>query len=279
MFAKINDCKIYYEVHGKEDGETIFFIHGGPGKSDCRSDIESFKPLREDYKLVFLDMRGSGRSDEKGPFSHEQWASDIDGLREFLEIDKIIIHGCSYGGFLSQEYAIRYPGNIKKVMLNVTSSNTTNNRLKSLAVENALKSNVPGITEELLNRLFDGEVQSNEDFKEIFRIILPLYSKVELDEKAKTEAVEAFWYHYETHNFAFSQNLPNFNVTHRLKEIKVPVLVTAGRHDWITPLVCSEEIVKEIEDVQFEIFENCGHSLIKDETERYVKLVKKFLQQ
>lgn len=273
MLAVINDCQIYYEVHGKEDGKALFFIHGGPGVGDCRKDIETFSSLGEKYKLVFIDMRGSGRSEDKPPYTHEQWAADIDGLREHLGIEKIMIHGCSYGGFLSQEYVLRYSERVTHVILNVTAAN---NKHQNLAIENALQRNLPGVDIELLKRLFNGEVRSNEDFKEIFLAILPLYA-MNFDQDQARQRIDSIFYHYETHNYAFKYNLAKFDLTNRLQEISVPVLVTGGRHDWITPAIYSEEIAKKIPNSTLVIFEENGHSLIREEPERYMEVLTDFL--
>jgi proline iminopeptidase len=273
MYTTINDNQLYYEVHGKEDGEPIFFIHGGPGLGDCRNDIQTFSILEDQYKLVFLDMRGSGRSEAKPPFTHEQWTEDIHELRHQLALGKINIHGSSYGGFIALEYVLRYPEYVSRVMLNVTSSN---NRHHYLAIENALKSNLPGIDRDMLERLFAGKVKSNEEFKEMFGAILPLYA-VQYDEEKARERLEAIYFHYQTHNDAFRYNLENYNLTERLHEIKVPVLVTGGRHDWITPAECSEETAAGIEGSTLVIFEDNGHSLIREKTEQYTSLLKDFL--
>lgn len=273
MYIKINGNKLYYEIHGKENCETIFFIHGGPGVGDCRGDIRAFSSLEDQYKLVFIDMRGSGRSEANPPFTHKQWTADIDEFRKQLNIDKIKIFGGSYGGFLSLEYALRYPENLTHVMLRDTASN---NNYNDTSIEKALKSNLPGISRNMLDRLFGGRVSSNDEFKEMFGAILPLYT-VEYDEELAKTRLDSIHYHYETHNYAFHENMPKFNITEKLKEIKVPVLVTVGKHDWITPVEASEEIAAAVDKSIFVIFENSGHSPHLEENEKYVKLVREFL--
>lgn len=274
MLTTINGCEIYYEVHGKEDGEAIFFIHGGPGMSDCRGDIAAFSALGDEYKLVFMDMRGSGRSEEKPPYTHEQWTADIDELRKQLGLSKIKMLGGSYGGFLTLEYALRYPQNLTHIVLRDTAPS---NKYNHLSTERALNSNLPGINEEMLVRLFEGQVHSDEDFKELFRAIQPLYT-VERDEAKEEEKLNSIYFHYQTHNYAFSVNQPNYDVTDRLKTIPVPVLVTVGRHDWITPVVASEDIAREIPTSTLVVFENSGHSPHHEENEKYIKLVRDFLK-
>lgn len=269
----INDNKLYYEIHGNPEGETIFFIHGAPGLGDCRSDIKSFSPLGDKYRLVFMDMRGSGRSGGNPPFTHEQWTADIEEMRKTLVDGPIKILGGSYGGFLALEYALRYPDNVTHVLLRDTAPSNKHNHL---SVDRANKSNLPGLTEENVIRLFDGKVNSNEDLKEVFSALQPLYT-VEYDEEAVQKRMDDIFYRYETHNYAFRYNQETYDITADLKKIKVPTLVTVGRHDWITPVECSEIIAEEIPNSELVIFENSGHSPQVEENDSYLKLVRAFL--
>jgi proline-specific peptidase len=275
MFTTLNDCKIYYEVHGKEDGKSIFFIHGAPGLGDCRADLQAFKSLGDQYKLVFLDMRGSGRSEDKPPYSHEQWTADIDELRKQLNLDKIMIHGGSYGGFLTFEYVLRYQDHVSHVLLRDTAANQDYHHLST---ERALKANLPGVTEEVLDRLWKGETTSNQDLKEIFGSLLPLYT-VEQNPEQIQDRIDSIYYHYETHNYAFKVNQPNYNIQDQLKSINVPVLVSVGRHDWVTPVECSETIASELPNSTLIIYENSGHSPHAEENEKYLENVRQFISE
>ncbi|WP_061809001.1 alpha/beta fold hydrolase [Rossellomorea vietnamensis] len=273
MKVKLNGCEIYYEVHGNPDNETIFIIHGGPGMSDCRGDVHSFKALADGYQLVFLDNRGSGRSEEVPPYTHEQWTADIDALRAHLGIEKITILGGSYGGYLSLEYVLRYSERVNKVILRDTAAN---DRYTDLSMQKALDSKLPGINEEMLERLFTGKVRSNEEFREMIKAILPLYT-VKFDEAKANEKLDNIFFHYQTHNYAFSVNKQSYDVSGRLGEIKVPVLITVGVHDWVTPVECSDELAGGIPNNQYVKFMNSGHSPQIEENEKYIKLVRDFL--
>ncbi|NGP44887.1 alpha/beta hydrolase [Bacillaceae bacterium SIJ1] len=273
MFTTLNGCSIYYELHGKEEGEPIFFIHGGPGMSDCRGDVHSFSALGDEYRLIFLDMRGSGRSADVPPYTHEQWTADIDALRAFLGYETVHMLGGSYGGFLTLEYVTRYPQRVRSVMLRDTAPS---NDYNDLSMQKAMDSQLPGITQEMLDRLFGGQVKSNEEFKEMYRAILPLYT-VDFDEEQAEAKVNDIYYHYETHNYAFHVNKKSYNVIDQLSEIRQPMLITVGRHDWITPVVCSEDIAKHVPNGKLVIFENSGHSPQVEEKESYLKTVRAFL--
>ena len=274
MITTINENEIYYEVYGENNEETIFFIHGAPGLGDCRGDIKAFSTLSDQYRLVFMDMRGSGRSEGKPPFTHEQWTADIEEMRKRLVNGPIKILGGSYGGYLTLEYVLRYPESVTHVLLRDTGSNSD---FDQNSVNRALESNLPGITEVGIRRLFDGTVESNEELKDLFFAIQPLYT-VKYDEAAVKERTDSIYYRYKTHNYAFHYNKPKFNLDNDLPKISVPTLVTVGRHDWITPVEGSELIAEKIPKSKLVIFENSGHSPQLEENEDYLQLVREFLK-
>jgi proline iminopeptidase len=270
----INGCPLYYEIHGSAGAsDTIFFIHGGPGLGDCRGDILTFKNLEEQYQLIFLDMRGSGRSADVPPYTHEQWIDDIDELRKKLGLEKIILHGASYGGFIVQEYALKYPENTKSIVLNVTAPD---NEHHYKAIENALDSDKTGIEKEQLERLFHGKVRSNADFKALYKKILPLYA-MKQDKEAQRKKLEQIYFHYETHNAAFHKNLKTFDLKNQLPELSIPALVVAGKHDWIISPEYSKNIADLIPKSVFVLFENYGHSLVREQGDCYISFINKFL--
>lgn len=271
---KINNCELYVEQYGIENEQSIVFIHGAPGLGDCRADKNAFMSLSDTFHLVFLDMRGSGRSEEVPPYTHEQWTSDIEELRKTLKLGKIILHGGSYGGFLSMEYALRYPQNVSHVLLRDTAPN---NSYSDASNKRALEANLPGVTEDVITRLFDGYVHSNEELKEMFHAILPLYT-VEYDPEQGKERVDDIFYHYETHNYAFNTNQLHYDVTEKLQSLSIPFLISVGRHDWITPVEASEEIAKNVKNHRLIIYENSGHSPHIEENVQYLQEVREFLK-
>lgn len=233
----------------------------------------SFGRLADEYRVVVFDARGSGQSEGNGVFSHEQWAADIDGLREWIGAEKIVMAGGSYGGFMSMEYALRYPDRVAAVVLRDTSPDNSN---AHLARENALASDRVKIDMEKFDRIDVGAVYDNEDLKDCWREILPLYDFT-YDPAATERKVEATPYRYEAHNYAFSVNLPAYDLKPRLSEISVPMLITVGRTDWITPVSCSQVIADLVPDSEMVVFEKSGHSPQIEEADAWTKTVRDFL--
>lgn len=271
-YMEINGAKLYVTRMGSHNKKTIIFLHGGPGLGDSRGDIQSFEPLSNDFHLVFLDLRGCGKSSDTPPYTHEQWIEDIEELRTTLNLDKIIIHGSSYGGFLAQEYAAKYPQNLEFLLLNVTTPDGTNDRN---AINNAKSSDRCHLTEEELQRLFSGNVKDDADFRYLYAGILPLYM-VTVDAERDQKKLDQVQFHYQTHNEAF-RNLIHFDMKEQLPQITVPTLITAGEVDWITPPEYAREIHTLLPNSDLVIFHGLGHSLVREETEFYINLVKSFM--
>src|SRR5438552_9670377 len=77
--------------------------------------------------------------------------------------------------------------------------------------------------------------------------------------------------------FAFDGNLSDWDRVDRLGEIRVPTLVTVGRHDELTP-ACSAQIHERIPGSRLVVLENGSHMTFWEETERYLQVVDEFLR-
>jgi proline iminopeptidase len=123
-FIDANGVMLYYMGLGR--GETLVILHGGPGASH-----DYFLPylllLPRHNRLVFIDERGSGRSQklEDGTgYTIENMVEDIEAVRKALNLGKINLLGHSYGGALVQAYALKYQQNLSHLILGSTWSST-----------------------------------------------------------------------------------------------------------------------------------------------------------
>ncbi len=267
---KVNGVNLTYDDAGT--GVAFVTLHGGPGMGSRKGDWTTFGPLTNSYRLISYDQRGNGESDEGEPYSHEQFVADLERLRQELDLGKIILLGGSYGGYIALEYALRHQENLHALILRDTAAN---NRYKNTSMARALASDFP-MDKDRLERLFAGEVESHDDFRESFAMIQPLYN-VARDPAAEAGRLAQIPFRYQTHNWAFSRNQADFDITEALRGVRTPVLVTVGRHDWITPLEASEELASVLPNSELVVFENSGHSPQLEETDRYLEVVRDFL--
>ncbi|GAA3665958.1 alpha/beta hydrolase [Nonomuraea antimicrobica] len=276
MYVDINGNRLNVEVLG--EGENVIIAHhGAPGLGSLTEPRASFGRLADAYRVVVFDARGSGSSGLTGPFSHEQWVADVEALRRWIGAERVVIAGGSYGGFIAMEYAARHPDRVSAVVLRDTSADNAN---QELATRNAAASSRVAIDRDKLDRIMSGTVRDDDDLRDCWREILPLYDH-DFDpvrDRAKVEQrVAATPYHYETHNYAFAVNQPAYDIKHLLPGITAPTLVTVGRHDWITPPECSETIARLIPRAELRIFEKSGHSPQVEEADLWEATVRTFL--
>jgi proline iminopeptidase len=273
MRLTINGAELEVEVLGQEGAPVLIAHHGAPGLASRAEPKASFGALADTYRVVVFDARGSGESSDTPPYSHEQWTADVDALREWAGAEKIIMAGGSYGGFLSLEYALRYPDRVAALVLRDTAAS---DRYRAVARHRAETTDRTTIDMEMFDRSFSGEVRDNDDFRACWRAILPLYD-YDYDPAKVDERADSTIYHYATHNHAFGVNLPGYDVTAALGRITCPTLITVGRYDWITPVEASQELADNLPGAELVVFEKSGHSPQIEEREVWLSTVRRFL--
>lgn len=109
---------LYIEECGNPEGVPVIFLHGGPGGAISETSRRFFDPSY--YRIILFDQRGSGQS---RPFLSLQdntplySVSDMEKIRQHLEIDQWIVFGGSYGSTLALAYAIHYPQTVLHLVL------------------------------------------------------------------------------------------------------------------------------------------------------------------
>ena len=115
-FVDAHGVLIYYKVIGR--GAPLMIVHGGPGASHDYL-LPHLLPLARTNKLIFIDERGSGRSEKLEDvtgYTVENMVEDVEAVRQALNLGKISLLGHSYGGVLAQAYAFKYQKNLTHLM-------------------------------------------------------------------------------------------------------------------------------------------------------------------
>lgn len=119
---KVNDINMYYEIHG--DGEPLLIIWGMGG--EISSFVDYMDNLDKDYKLIFFDNRGTGRTDKPDEeYSFEMMAENAVSLLDKLDIESAHILGISMGSRIALVMAAKYPELVKSLILNVAAARST----------------------------------------------------------------------------------------------------------------------------------------------------------
>jgi L-proline amide hydrolase len=78
--------------------------------------------------------------------------------------------------------------------------------------------------------------------------------------------------------FTVVGTIRDFDITDRLEEIEVPVLLVSGAHDEVRPNVV-EAMHERLRDSRWELFEDSSHMPHVEEPERFLTVVERFLEQ
>lgn len=248
---------------------TLLLLHGGPGM-----DHSAFKPafsrLADICEVVYYDHRGQGRSDRRTPdeWTLDVWADDVVRFCDALGIERPIVLGNSFGGFVAQRYGHRHPGHASKIVLSSTAPRM------DLAPVVAMFAKLGGPEAAEVARAFWTD-PSPEHQVEYLRVCGPLYTQTPgniFDTARTVRNMELLEYFVNGEQRVFDE-LPH------LGAITVPVLVLAGELDPVCPLKASEDIVAHLNPAltQFECFERCGHGVFRDDPERAFAVLREFI--
>ena len=282
MFAKIRDTKLYFDIEGAglvpagdrmKEKPVAFLLHGGPG-ADHTSYKPTFSRLSDRMQLVYIDHRGQGRSarGDKSTYTLDNNVEDMEALRQYLGLDKIIVIGGSYGGMVALTYASRYPQHVSHLIVIATAADSRFlKRAQELLAERGTEEQIA-----IAHHLWNGSFESEEQLHYYFQVMQPLYSIT-----YKPDAAQDTWgrtiLSVDAINVAFGGFLRTYNVLSDLSKITAPTLVIGGRYDWICPPEFSEEIAQAIPKSDLRIFENSGHSIRVDEPEALLDAIAGFI--
>jgi proline iminopeptidase len=250
-------------------------MHGGLGL-----DHTYFRPwldtLGNQSQIIYYDHRGNGRSARPENFddiTHGIWTSDADALRERLGFEKIILFGHSYGGYLAQEYALRYGDHLDGLILCCTAPAAD---FPHVIVANLQQRATPDQFQSVISAL-SAPVPDDATLKRVWLDALPLYFK-NYDPELGAAMLEQIHYRAAAFNHSFFTCQPRFNTLARLSEISTPTLIIAGRDDWVAPPAQgAERIHAAIPDSALVVLEDSGHFPFIEEKGRFVSVVAAWL--
>ena len=269
--------QIYYEVSGNPHGQPILFVHGGPGAGTQPLYRRFFDPKR--WRIVLFDQRGCGRSLPAACIDHNttpDLVSDMEQLRQHLNIHRWLLFGGSWGSTLALAYGQAYPERVTGFIL------------RGIFLCRPAE----------IQWFLYGMGQFFPEIWQRFRDHLPMAEQTDLlahyarrlnhpDPTIHLPAALA-WYHYEEacahllpspggsdpspaqvlalarlecHYMRHNGFLdPNQLLQHMSRIQHLPAIIVQGRYDVICPPVSAFELADRWPQAQLQIVANAGHS-------------------
>jgi len=269
LFFDVVGAKLVPDGLRMRERPTVLALHGGPGGDHSYLKYE-LSPLADVAQLVFPDMRSTGRSDRTGPeqWAVGRWAEDVRALCDALEIEKPIVLGHSYGGYVAIAYAARFPEHPGKLILygaearpHLAASLEAFRRLGGTRAYCAAKA------------FFDSPNETNG--AAFAQRCLPLYTRKPEDphKHMRMLANGALTMHL------LPGELRTIDLRACLESIRCPTLILAGEDDPACPAEAAAEVAAMLAPglARLERIGEAGHSVINDQPERALKILRQFI--
>lgn len=279
MFVAVNGVKLFVEVMGTkyvatgprmQERPTVVALHGGP--SDQAHMREMAGPISEYAQVVLYDHRGCGRSEHGDPalWRMEQWGDDVRGLSDALGIEKPIVIGASFGGFVAQSYATRHPEHAAKLGFLVTGARMSH----AMSAEGFRKQGGDTAAAAYLAMARDPTPKSFAEFMKLCRHLYTTIRTVDADLAQRTivnlDLLSGFFKRYSDGAFDFREGL---------QAVRQPVLVLGGAEDPVTPPPYQDELAACLTHAKVTRVNlpNAGHFVHTDAKDAYFRALKDFI--
>jgi len=271
--------QIVGELHSVSGKLPLLVLHGGPGfPHDYLEDLAGLAD--EGRAVVFYDQLGCGKSDH--PDDPALWVMDtfvdeVTAVREGIGLDRVHLLGHSWGGWLALEYVLRRPPGLVSLILASACAS-----LPAFAVETKrLKESLPADVRETIDRHEAAGTTHDEAYVDA---TMAYYTQWVCRRVPFPEHVMRSFTNMREEIYAIMQgpewnvmgNLKHWDVTERLGELDLRVLVTSGRHDEMTSALI-KPLIEGIPGAESVVFEDSAHLAMAEEPERYRRVVESFL--
>ena len=280
---KVSDLHtIHVEESGNINGKPVIFLHGGPGGGIEPVYRQYFDP--EKWRIIIFDQRGCGQSTPHAELQENTtWdlIADIEKIRQYLEIDKWVVFGGSWGSTLSLSYAITHPDRCKALVLrgifmirkkeiNWFYQDGTSNIYPD-AWEHYLRP-IPEDERHDLVAAYYKRLTSNDDSVRIEAAkawsiweastskLIQSEESIHAFEDAKVaEAFARIECHYFTNRGFFDTDEWLLENVDKIRHI--PTVIVQGRYDVVCPMISAWELHRAFPEADFEIVQDAGHSM------------------
>jgi pimeloyl-ACP methyl ester carboxylesterase len=265
----VNGVELFFDVEGAKvrpdgpwmrDHPTALLLPTGPGLDHSLYKEHLGPSLAEFAQVVYLDLRGSGRSDWSSAehWTIETWTSDVIAFCERLELQRPALLGTGIGGAIAVEVAARRPDLVDRLVLVSTVARYIHSR--SVAEFDRVGGPEAG---EVAARYYADPTELN--FAEFMRICVPLFTRKPLppDTIARIEMNLALTAHWD------ATSARDFDIRAAAARIQCPVLVLAGERDPSTTIAGISELVDAIPArlLRYERYPDTGHGVFRDRPE------------
>jgi N-formylmaleamate deformylase len=260
-FINTNGIRLHYTRTGGEKPPLVL-AHGVTDDGLCWSPLAAV--LAPDYDVIMVDARGHGLSDAPldgyGPIEQ---ADDLAGLIAALDLKSPIILGHSMGAMTTLLLAARHPQQPRAIALEDPPPwwATTFERPFALDWQAHMRAWITPLQQQPRQALIDAE-----------RVVEPHWSEVEVETWVDSKLRFSL-------NFFNSLSAPDLDWAAILPQVNCPALLITGDVEVgaLVPPQAALALKEQVPQLQIAHIAGAGHSIRRDQFERYMQVVRPFL--
>jgi proline iminopeptidase len=259
--VSVKDAELFYSTRGA--GPSCLVLSGIGTRPYV---LQTPTALSDRFRLVYVDLRGSGRSTGEAPdLTFDRLAEDLEAIRLDLGLDRVAVLGHSILGLLAIEYGRRCPGSVSHViavgtppigdMARVAAKagaffeEDASEERKQILRDNLAR--LPGDASRLQSLL----AQTPKRFFDPHFDATPLFAEA----IARPELLM----------HVMGTLAPTWDVTVGSSALSVPIFIAHGRFDYVVPHVLWDGIPARLPNATLQIFDHSGHQPFFEEPDAF----------
>lgn len=282
----VGEFKVWTKRFGTNPKIKILLLHGGPAMT--HEYMECFETFfqRQVFEFYEYDQLGSFYSDQpkdSSLWTTERFVEEVEQVRQAIGADSTNFYllGNSWGGILAMEYALKYQGHLKGLLI----SNMVANAIEygKYADEVLAKQMKPEVLAEIR------AIEAKKDFNNprYMELLIPNFYHEHicrlkewpdgLNRAGKHVNGEIYTMMQGPSEFGISGRLANWDIKNRLKELRIPTLMIGAKYDTMDPKAMEEQS-KLVQKGRFLYCPNGSHLSMWDDQKKYMDGVIKFIK-
>jgi proline iminopeptidase len=274
----VDGVNIFVLSVGDERNYPLFLLHGGPGL-DHTELWPWFDRMSDQFRLLYVDLRGQGRSQRVDPatLSLSRFAADVTGLAEALGLERYAVLGHSFGSFVALAHAIEQGGASHYIISGGTASFTKT----APEVEQNLATFEPIALREQVTESWalEAHAKTQEDVARLMAMQMPFhFATTESDAYRRFMEVEAKGqaiYSPEVLAY-FATNAYAIEYESQLNTIHSPTLIITGEQDRTCTPRASRDLHVGIPGSDLVTLPDAGHMTFIEQPGMYFAALRDF---
>ena len=280
-FIDVEGGPVWYKAVGNGPGIPLMVLHGGPGGTSCG--YSRLDPLGEERPLIRYDQLGTGRSgrpDDLSLWTVERFVEELHTIRQALGLERMHLLGHSWGGALAAAYVLE---NGTDGIVSLTLSSPLLSTSRWIEDANMLRAQLPAEVQATLDEHEQAGTLDSEEYQAASEVFYErhVYGGPKPDELDACKGAPwnpvIYEYMWGPTEFSATGTLLDFDVTPRLHEIDIPTLFVTGQNDEARPGTIAG-FKALVPGARMEVIEGAAHSTIGKKPERYLQVLKEFLE-